>query len=733
MGRYFKLDIANKKYRSVLLLSYSIIAIIAVAIVITGVFAWFNSYTQKVVYDMSMVQLQNLDTTFTNSIDTCRTQLQTAWQDSNIKQHIYTQNESWKNENWIGSYFQRLCVNNGFAEYICLFRNENEFRYYGWRYPSEAEMQQIEQGVMETSNDMEQFIIHTDTRSNLCIFFTERNAMGEKPVRGIIYSLDLDALEKTLISQNVEDTTLLVYKSDGQAVMKGKLSGEQQDEVWSCLKGGDFSGGSRELLLNDSKYLCNSIYNDSLDMHFVMLQDYHIMQTKLAEIKKAAFLSVIISLITALLLAVFLANKLYYPLEDFFSRIGSGPELIPGNEDYSKKQAEITSDKIISQIHMMSQQYHSDKILGYLGGNEADAVIPPVLRLQDRTEHCILILFWTDEHVMDSRITQDIHQTLDENHSGCKISSFSDARASWTLMMIKEPVRIGMLSDPDRIAAMLSKECRQIQKTVPVRIYYAVSGLISDENELRPAFRDLQTLQKYHLLGRGTSGMTCELLNDGKENAVPRKIYEGLLSNIRAGKTQDSEESISEILDELSGYEIRKVLLFLSDLCVQIEQCIMGCELTGRQRQEKYLDHYVKITSLYDKSDLEYYLKHLIEETCLENSVFQEKTLRMNMLDAVEYIRKHYRDDDICVELVADQFHMSVSYFSKLFNEYVGMTFPEFINDLRLTYASEMLRSNPEVNIKRVAEACGFGNTSYFSSQFKKKFSISPSAFRNGR
>ena len=89
MGRYFKLDIANKKYRSVLLLSYSIIAIIAVAIVITGVFAWFNSYTQKVVYDMSMVQLQNLDTTFTNSIDTCRKQLQTAWQDSNIKQHIY--------------------------------------------------------------------------------------------------------------------------------------------------------------------------------------------------------------------------------------------------------------------------------------------------------------------------------------------------------------------------------------------------------------------------------------------------------------------------------------------------------------------------------------------------------------------------------------------------------------------------------------------------------------------
>lgn len=733
MAKYFKLDIADKKYRSVLLLSYSIIAILAVAIVITGVFAWFNLYTQKVVYDMSMVQLQNLDTIFTNRIDTCRTQLQTAWQDSNIKQHIYTQNESWKNENWIGSYFQRLCVNNGFAEYICLFRNEEEFRYYGWRYPSETEMKQIEQGIMLTSNDTQQILIHTDTRSNLCIFFTERNALGEKPVRGIIYSLDLDALEKTLISQDVEDTTLLVYKADGQAVMKGKLSLEQREEVWNYVSREDFGGSSREIFLNDTKYLCNSIYNDSLDMHFVMLQDYHIMQTKLSEIKKAAFFSVIISLITALLLAVFLANKLYYPLEDFFRRISSGPEVIPGNEEYSKKQAEITSDKIISQIHMLSQQYHSDKVLGFLGGNEADTLLPSVLKLKDRTEHCILILFWTDEHVMDSRVTNDIYRTLDENHAGCKISSFSDARSSFLLILIKEPVRIGILKDGCRVSGMLSKECGQIQKTVHVRIYYALSCLLSDEKELRPAFRDLQTLQKYHLLGRSSAGMTVELLNDGKENTVPGKIYDGILNNIRAGKTQDSVACISGILDELSGYEIRKVLLSLSDLCVQIEQCIMGCELTGRQRQEKYLDHYVKITSLYDKSDLEHYLKHLTEEICFENSVFQEKTLRMNMLDAVEYIRNHYKDDDICVELVAGQFHMSVSYFSKLFNEYVGMTFPEFINDLRLTYASGMLRSNPEVNIKRVAEICGFGNTSYFSSQFKKKFGISPSAFRNSR
>lgn len=38
MKKHFKLDITNKQYRSVLLLSYSTIAIIAIAIVLTGLF-----------------------------------------------------------------------------------------------------------------------------------------------------------------------------------------------------------------------------------------------------------------------------------------------------------------------------------------------------------------------------------------------------------------------------------------------------------------------------------------------------------------------------------------------------------------------------------------------------------------------------------------------------------------------------------------------------------------------
>ena len=128
-------------------------------------------------------------------------------------------------------------------------------------------------------------------------------------------------MEKKLISQKIEDSILLVYTSDGQSIINGKLSDERVEQIWNLLQNQDMSSPGLEIVLDESKYLCNSLYNDVTDMHFVMLQDYHIIQTRMTGMKKAAFISVVASLFIALLLAVILANKLYYPLQDFFSKI----------------------------------------------------------------------------------------------------------------------------------------------------------------------------------------------------------------------------------------------------------------------------------------------------------------------------------------------------------------------------------------------------------------------------
>ena len=134
-----KLDITNKKYRNILLLSYSTIATVAVAIVVVGVVGLFNVYTRDTIYHMAITQLNNLDNIIDNNLDTWRKQLQTAWDESTIRKYIYSNEEHWKEEYEAGHYLYRMSINNGVENFTCLFRNENEFKYFGWRYPEQEE------------------------------------------------------------------------------------------------------------------------------------------------------------------------------------------------------------------------------------------------------------------------------------------------------------------------------------------------------------------------------------------------------------------------------------------------------------------------------------------------------------------------------------------------------------------------------------------------------------------
>lgn len=124
------------------------------------------------------------------------------------------------------------------------------------------------------------------------------------------------------------------------------------------------------------------------------------------------------------------------------------------------------------------------------------------------------------------------------------------------------------------------------------------------------------------------------------------------------------------------------------------------------------------------------YLSNLIEDACLEVNTYQERSIRTDMLSALEYINSHYQEPELSVEQVSEVIHISPSYFSRMFREISELSFPEYVNNLRLNYASELLKTK-RLSVKEVAQKAGFSGTSYFSAQFKKKYGTSPSSYRN--
>lgn len=120
---------------------------------------------------------------------------------------------------------------------------------------------------------------------------------------------------------------------------------------------------------------------------------------------------------------------------------------------------------------------------------------------------------------------------------------------------------------------------------------------------------------------------------------------------------------------------------------------------------------------------------------CLENAMaqieklYQQNISRADPVDtAMAYVRKHYMDP-ITLTDMAEMTHLSPNYFSTLFRKRTSMRFMEYVLQVRLEKASEML-ANTEMYVYEIANACGYEDVRYFVRVYQKAYGISPANFR---
>ncbi|MCK8487358.1 response regulator [Paenibacillus sp. MBLB2552] len=85
--------------------------------------------------------------------------------------------------------------------------------------------------------------------------------------------------------------------------------------------------------------------------------------------------------------------------------------------------------------------------------------------------------------------------------------------------------------------------------------------------------------------------------------------------------------------------------------------------------------------------------------------------------------------NDLNLSQIAEQYHYNLSYLSDLFKTKTGKSFLQYLTDVRMNKAVQLLDETP-LALSDIAELTGFSNASYFSTRFKKVFGISPSEHR---
>lgn len=138
--------------------------------------------------------------------------------------------------------------------------------------------------------------------------------------------------------------------------------------------------------------------------------------------------------------------------------------------------------------------------------------------------------------------------------------------------------------------------------------------------------------------------------------------------------------------------------------------------------------HYLNYVTLFLDMEPAF---NVTEETPVKdkilNKTFEQLELAINDWEK----HKFYTEPGITIEQVATQLRSNRTYLSTHMNLHRKISFKEWINQLRIEEASELLRNHPEMPVSQIGAMVGLPDKSNFGRQFTKLKGKSPQAWRN--
>ncbi len=218
---------------------------------------------------------------------------------------------------------------------------------------------------------------------------------------------------------------------------------------------------------------------------------------------------------------------------------------------------------------------------------------------------------------------------------------------------------------------------------------------------------------------KNTTGSVSETVDIKKVFEIKKEVISSLFSS----DIDANIELLSVCINMFSSSSFESGKILVNDMLIQIYEVLLGMGIDSLEFDFK------KLLSADNRDELYCMSKTYIEDFWYiinKRKDFDTKTRLVEM--AKNYIYGNYTKD-ISLNDVSDEIFVSATYLSRIFKKVTGQKFIDFLTDVRINKAKELLAGSDY----KIAEIClmvGYKNTNYFVALFKQKTGMTPVEYR---
>lgn len=586
-------------------------------------------------------------------------------------------------------------------------------------------------------------------------------SMSESSYSAIVINIDQSYILNTMSNINgissesstfVMDTKgLIISHTNSQAFMKDLSN---QNYIHDILEGNKQIGSFISNIENE-KHLITYVKSNKVNWYFVSVKQYNQLLGNIYGLQKIILFISLLLITAGIIISFLLTGVIYNPIKSLMDKVGS----INANNDISLlkcdeykylfdalSKSQESADLVNSSIQKTSLIVKENFINNMLKENLSQIDLPQEIIQNIRSHfsspfYCIIILKIDNFR----NFKQDIQQK-DQNLFRFAISNIAQElllrhfQNEVATPEEDEVVILGQLKDnnlPKEIYLTLTEIQDAIKNYFKFSISIYIGNVLSSADDIAESYKGLQEYSKYHLFYGNECIIDSEKFkaHASRSALYPYDLERKLFDALHLCDKKLIQKFIDAFIDYIYKVNYYQAVNYSNQVISSIIKNYNGILNLHENSFKRYLD-----IDLINQAETIQDIAIIFWELCSKiYNLIEERNDNLitdRYKTTIEYIKNYlqenYCDPNLSLELVSNKVDLSSGYLGKLFKNITTLSFNDYLNNLRLEKAKELL-SNTSEPASKICEKVGIFNITYFSTLFKKTYGISPSQFRGNK